>query len=141
MTDPRPGSPGDAPDDGDLIGEPDEAEVDAGETGPTTSAQPRGREARRLRGRPATPPATVSEQAVHIDDRISKLFVAGTVAVFVLILLNGLLLGRNGALSPTPTPTPVPSATAAPSGSSPASGSPGASGSAPAPGSAAPSAS
>jgi hypothetical protein len=135
MTDPRPSSPGDAPGDGELIDEPDEAEVEAAEPELATSAQPRGREARRLRGRPATPPATVSEQAVHIDDRISKLFVAGTVAVFVLILLNGLLLGRNGALSPTPTPTPVPSATAAPSVA------PSPSGSAPASGSAAPSAS
>jgi hypothetical protein len=92
----------------------------------------RGREARRLRGRATPAVASPSEQAVHIDDRISKLFVAGTVAVFVLIFLNGLLLGRGGALVPEPTPTPVPSVTAAPSASPSASGSasPGASSSA-----------
>jgi hypothetical protein len=141
MTDPRPGPPGEAPDDGDPTDEAAEAEIDAAEREPASSGQGRGREARRLRGRPATPVASPSEQAVHIDDRVSKLFVAGTVAVFVLILLNGLLLGRNGALVPTPIPSPVPSATVGPSVSPSASGSPGASGSAPASGSAAPSAS
>jgi hypothetical protein len=97
----------------------------------------RERDARGTRQRAVAPVASPSEQAVHVDDRISSLFVAVIVAVFVLIILNGLLLGRNGALSPRPTPTPVPTVTAAPSvGPSPsvtvspaASGSPVASGS------------
>jgi hypothetical protein len=125
MTDPRPGSPDEAAE-GEI--EADELEPEAPQS--LAPERARGREARRLRGRPATAPATPSEQAVHIDDRISKLFVAGAVAVFVLILLNGLLLGRNGALVPTPTPTPIPSATLAPSVSPSASGSAPASGSA-----------
>ncbi|MDQ6794302.1 MAG: hypothetical protein M3067_05715, partial [Chloroflexota bacterium] len=55
---------------------------------------PPGRRTPDPRARPAPPaaaPATPSEQAVHIDDRVSAIFVLATVAIFVLILLNGLL--------------------------------------------------
>lgn len=79
---------------------------------------------RGLRGpaRPSPVAPSVSEQAVHITDRASSAFVVGTVAVFVLILLYGILLGRAGIVSdalatPTPVPTAVPSLTAAPSAS------------------------
>ncbi len=101
---------------------------------------------------------TASERAVHIDDRISKIFVLGVAAVFGLIFLNALLLGTGGlfaskpvptavpaasavpSASPAPSASPVPSASPAPSVSPAASGSPAASASPAASGSAAPSA-
>ncbi len=67
---------------------------------------------------------TASERAVHIDDRISKVFVLGIAAIFVLIFLNALLVGKGGLLTPVATPTPIPSATAAPSASPVASTTP-----------------
>jgi hypothetical protein len=101
--------------------------------------------------RRAAPPAiatrapTVSEVAVHVSDPASRIFVIGTVVVFVGILLFGIFMGNGGILTgtPTPKPTAVPTASpsAGPSGS--ASAAPSGSGSA-APsgsGSAAPSAS
>ncbi|MBA2373317.1 MAG: hypothetical protein H0V74_03820, partial [Chloroflexi bacterium] len=47
---------------------------------------------RRARGAPAVPARapTPSDRAVHVRDDVSKVFVIGTVAVFALILLNGL---------------------------------------------------
>lgn len=96
--------------------------------------------------RRAAPPAiatrapTVSEVAVHVSDPASRIFVIGTVVVFVGILLFGIFMGNGGILTgtPTPKPTAVPtaspsagpsgSATAAPSGSG--SAAPSASGSA-----------
>jgi len=73
---------------------------------------------RRFGRRGATEPEhvqTVSERAVHIDDRISKIFVIGIAAIFGLIFLNALFLGKGGLFTAAPTPTPVASATPAPS--------------------------
>jgi hypothetical protein len=116
-----------------------------------------GRAARGSR-EPAVPQRaqTASDIAVHIDDRASAIFVIGVIAVFVLIVLNAVVLGKGGLLTPLPSPKPIPSlvpgtqappptapASAAPSGSvvPGASGSPAASASASTPsGSASPSA-
>jgi hypothetical protein len=150
----------------DASGE--EAEFAAAEepvNGPAPTTERRGRESatsrgeRRTSGRgtrgnrqPVVAPRvqTASDIAVHIDDRASAIFVIGVIAVFVLILLNAVVLGKGGLLTPIPSPTPFPSlvpgtqapppsasASASPSGSvaPAASGSPGAS----APASAAPS--
>jgi hypothetical protein len=88
-----------------------------------------------LRAAPMAP--SVSEQAVRVDDRASAVFVLGVVAVFVGILLYGMLFGHAGFLTgllATPTPTEVatpvvsvsPGASESPAGSA---ASPGASGS------------
>jgi hypothetical protein len=145
MTDPRAGAPGETPDDGApdeateatepvpvVAGDPVEADPDLAEDDvrPPARERDREREARARAARIAAPVPSPSDQAVHIDDRISKLFVVATVVVFLLIFLNGLLLGRGGALSPSPTPRPTPSATASPSAGPSGSASPGASGSA-----------
>ena len=71
---------------------------------------------------------TPSEKAVHVREDVSKVFVIAAVAVFVAILLNGLLFGTGGLFTPIATPSPSPSA--APSAS--ASAGPSASPSAPA---------
>jgi hypothetical protein len=146
MTEPRSGAPEglpsgddeiDGPDaepieadtavEGDLTaGEADEVaepDVDEDRTVGAPVRERRGRAARDADRRRAATPLTPSEQAVHIDDRISKLFVAGAVLVFVLIFLNAALLGRGGALSPAPTPTPTPASTASPTPSASASAS------------------
>jgi hypothetical protein len=96
-------------------------------------------ERRAAQGPPAAAAPTPSQQAVHIEDRASRYFVLLSIGVFVLILLNALLLGEGGLLSPAPTPRPSAGPTALPSASSAASpslgaspsasGSPGASGS------------
>ena len=83
---------------------------------------PAEREARRRAKTPARTPSP-SEIAVHVREDWSKAFVILTVAVFTLILLNGLLLGHGGFFTPIPTETPVPtespseSPSASPSGS------------------------
>ena len=58
---------------------------------------------------------TISERAVHIDDRISKVFVIAIAVIFGLIFLNALFLGKGGLFAPVATPAPIPVATAAPS--------------------------
>lgn len=117
----------------DEVDEELEAEAEAQRSG-AQSAKPAGpgREAaagrRRFGGRggapaPAPGRATPSEAAVHVGDRWSTYFVIGAVAIFLLILLNGILLGQGGAFRPIPTPTPIvtpvptarPSATVRPS--------------------------
>ena len=62
---------------------------------------------------------SVAEEAVHITDRASALFVIGVTLVFVVILLNGMLLGHRGFITealatpkPTPVVTPSPAVTA-----------------------------
>jgi len=55
------------------------------------------------------------DPALRIHDRASSLFVLLAVAVFGLILLNGIVLGTGGLLTPIPTPTVVPSITPGPS--------------------------
>ena len=87
-----------------------------------------GRRPRGVRG-PAAPARaqTASDIAVHVDDRVSAIFVIGVIAVFVLIFLNGLVLGKGGFLTPIPTPRPVASASPAASVAPIASASPAAS--------------
>jgi hypothetical protein len=148
MTEPRSGAPDDpradeeldedsvaTPIDDDVeagadlgTGEATERELSAAETAEGDVRMDRSRRTavpppppgRREREREVRRTNVVSpaEQAVHIDDRISKLFVVAAVLVFALIFLNAMLLGRGGALSPAPTPTPTPAATASPSASS-----------------------
>lgn len=53
------------------------------------------------------------DPALRIKDRASAIFVLVTVVVFGLILLNGLVLGKGGLLTPLPTfsiPTLAPTA-------------------------------
>lgn len=83
-------------------------------------------------GAPAAAAAPVPERAIRVEDRISKIFVLGTVGVFLVIMLNGVFFGVGGVftpfVSPTPAPTASPSAVVSPSPS--ASVAPSASGSA-----------
>src|SRR4029077_3728341 len=135
MTDREPGAPDDAltpeetdeeplPDEGfddadvddeaDADGlEDEEEEIDErpaaaapGRRGSITSAEAR-------RSGPAGP--SVSERAVHLDDRASAIFVLGIVATFVGIVLYALLAGEAGFFTPLATETPFP--TEAPSAS------------------------
>jgi hypothetical protein len=176
----------DALDEEDVAGEDAEAEEAEEAVGPAkgnlgmgqaakgaaSTTERRGRESAASRGEgrnsgrgargsrePAVPQRaqTASDIAVHVDDRASAIFVIAVIAVFVLILLNAVVLGKGGLLTPIPSPKPIPSlvpgtqapppsasASASPSGSvaPAASGSPTPSGSASpsATGSAAPSA-
>src|SRR4051794_18419448 len=112
--------------DRDVLDEPDETEPVGVAPFPETSAS------QRTSG--PTRPAVVSdakavraaadEEHKYVDDRWSKYWIATIVAVFLLILLYGLLFGKAGLLSPPqpteeplPTDTPVASLTAAPSAS------------------------
>ena len=54
------------------------------------------------------------DPAHRVSDRASAVFVLVTVGAFVLILLNGLVLGHGGFLTPIPTASPIPSVTASP---------------------------
>ena len=176
----------DALDEEDVAGEDAEAEEAEEAVGPAkgnlgmgqaakgaaSTTERRGRESAASRGEgrnsgrgargsrePAVPQRaqTASDIAVHVDDRASAIFVIAVIAIFVLILLNAVVLGKGGLLTPIPSPKPIPSlvpgtqapppsasASASPSGSvaPAASGSPTPSGSASpsATGSAAPSA-
>jgi hypothetical protein len=106
---------------------------------PTIPAIPDAR--RRGVAQPAV--AAVPEPAIRIKDRASSLFVIITVAAFVLIFLNALLLGNGGIFNPyvPPTEPPTPSIVESPSasGSAAPSGSASPSGSVAPSGSAAPS--
>jgi len=118
--------------------EADEAAIDdyeaavrevAGESAPPVVA-PIPAERREAKRRPAatTRAPSPSEVAVHVREDVSRFFVIATVAIFSLILLNGLLLGTGGFLrplaTPTPTPTESPSASPSPSASGSPTGSP-----------------
>ena len=100
---------GDDEDDEDDLDE--EEEADAAEAAAAAGA---GAATGRGSRRPATTPAahvpTPSERAVHVRDDVSKWFVIATVVVFLLILANGILLGRGGLLAPAPTERPSASA-------------------------------
>ena len=65
--------------------------------------------ASRQRGEQATRTVAPVDELPYADDRVSKVWVALIVAVFAAIFLYGLLLGRGGILSTTPTPEPTPS--------------------------------
>jgi len=95
---------------------------------PPQSRRPMRPDERRAARRPTAAPAPrPSEQAVHIEDRASRVLVLAAIAIFTLILLNALLAGQGGMLDPDPSPTPVPSATPSPPASSSPSASPSAS--------------
>lgn len=55
---------------------------------------------------------TQSELAVRVTDNASRVFVLGTVVIFVAILLWGLLGGVGGFFTATPGPTAAPSVSA-----------------------------
>ena len=110
--------------------------------GTASTTQRRGRESAASRGEgrnsgrgargsrePAVPQRaqTASDIAVHVDDRASAIFVIAVIAIFVLILLNAVVLGKGGLLTPIPSPKPIPSlvpGTQAPPPSAAASASP-----------------
>ena len=110
--------------------------------GAASTTERRGRESAASRGEgrnsgrgargsrePAVPQRaqTASDIAVHVDDRASAIFVIAVIAVFVLILLNAVVLGKGGLLTPIPSPKPIPSlvpGTQAPPPSASASASP-----------------
>ena len=82
--------------------------------------------AKRREAAPATPPRapTPSEVATRVTDPASRIFVIGSVVVFVAILVFGLVGGHRGLLTPAPTHRPSPSVSAAPSPSVSAAPSP-----------------
>jgi hypothetical protein len=86
---------------------------------------------------PAQRAPSPSEIAVHVREDWSKAFVIVTAAVYIGILLYGLLFGHGGFFTPLATPTPLPTEEPSASPSAEPSASPGASPS----GSAAPTAS
>jgi hypothetical protein len=146
----------DALDEEDVAGEDAEAEEAEAAVGPAkgnlgmgqaakgaaSTTERRGRESAASRGEgrnsgrgargsrePAVPQRaqTASDIAVHVDDRASAIFVIAVIAVFVLILLNAVVLGKGGLLTPIPSPKPIPSlvpGTQAPPPSASASASP-----------------
>ena len=146
----------DALDEEDVAGEDAEAEEGEEAVGPAkgnlgmgqaakgaaSTTERRGRESAASRGEgrnsgrgargsrePAVPQRaqTASDIAVHVDDRASAIFVIAVIAVFVLILLNAVVLGKGGLLTPIPSPKPIPSlvpGTQAPPPSASASASP-----------------
>ena len=57
---------------------------------------------------------TQSELAVRVTDNASRIFVIGTVVIFVAILLWGLVGGTGGFLTTTPAPTVAPTVSVAP---------------------------
>jgi hypothetical protein len=105
--------------DAELQGE--EAPIE-GSAEPATTRPMRPSERRAMRSAMDHSQLTI-DPALRITDRASAIFVLVTVVVFVGILLNGIVLGKGGILTPLPTPTPIPTATAAPSPSPAASGS------------------
>ena len=69
-------------------------------TEPRSSRAPRGEEVEVRRD--------VVEEQPRVDDRVSKAWVLLVIGVFVAIFAYGVLFGRAGMLSPTPTPEPSP---------------------------------
>ena len=108
-------------DEADAEDEAVEADDDAEATDEATEAVPGAATptgGRRRGAAPVKPRApTLSEIAVHVNEPWSKIFVIAAIAVFVAIMLNGLLLGKGGLLTGTPTSQPSASAIASPSGS------------------------
>ncbi|MEO5965728.1 MAG: hypothetical protein ABIR11_09710 [Candidatus Limnocylindrales bacterium] len=146
-----------APDDADGAEADDEADdettneadddltaVEAGIAGASAGAAARtGRKGQGARQQVLATPS-VSDRAVHVNDRASAIFVIGVVGMFVAIFAYALLFGYSGFVTnvlATPVPTVAPSASAAASPSAATSASPVASASAAASPSAAASAS
>ena len=108
--------------DTDAATEADEAEdegVDAAADVAPAAAAAAGKASRGPRDRrPKTTPAaapSVSDQAVHINDRASAVFVLASIGVFVAIFAWALLFGQGGFVTNVmATPTPAPTATPAP---------------------------
>jgi hypothetical protein len=96
---------------------------------PPPVARPAGPGARRRPSAPLQRAPSPSEVAVHVREEWSKAFVIVTAAVFIGILLYGLLFGHGGFFTPLPTPSPTPTEepSASPSAEPSASGSPAAS--------------
>jgi hypothetical protein len=123
--------------------EADEAELEAeleaegAEADGAEEAEPEGETVAPLGVEPAAPPSaatgaavprrrvppppsvqrapTQSELAVRVTDNTSRVFVIGTVVIFVSILLWGLIGGTGGFLTTTPAPTAAPTVSVAPS--------------------------
>ena len=102
----------------DEVGDPNDALPTSGARPGTIGAGAAGRSGRagRAARQAATATRTVtptpSEVAVHIDDRISMVFVGLVVAAFVGIFAFGVLLGGFGVFGHRPTPLPPPVSTA-----------------------------
>jgi hypothetical protein len=98
--------------------------VAAGAAGAATAAT--GAASRAPKGQakgPAVVP-TVSDRAVHVDDRASAFFVIAVVGLFVAIFGYALLFGSNGLASglfPKATPTPIGEVSESPAASESAS--------------------
>ena len=78
-----------------------------------------GRRSRDRKPKAAAPVVvpSISEQAVHISERASAVFVLAMVGIFVAIFGYALLFGQGGFVSnllPTPTPVVTPAPTPAP---------------------------
>jgi hypothetical protein len=103
---------------------------------PPPGARPGAPSPRRRPTAPAQRAPSPSEIAVHVREDWSKAFVIITAAVYIGILLYGLLFGHGGFFTPLATPTPIPteepsaSPGASPSGSAAPSPSPAATASA-----------
>jgi len=107
----------------DLAAVDDELEADEGvddaeaaEPAAVAAGGRRSRDRKPKAGAPVVVPS-ISEQAVHIGDRASAVFVLAMVGVFVAIFGYALLFGQGGFVSnllPTPTPVVTPAPTAAP---------------------------
>ena len=95
----------------------DDAEtVDDAEPAVVAAGGRRSRDRKPKAGAPVVVPS-ISEQAVHIGDRASAVFVLAMVGVFVAIFGYALLFGQGGFVSnllPTPTPVVTPAPTATP---------------------------
>ena len=105
--------------DGDEEVEPADAEIDdyeaavreiSGDAAPAataTAAERRSSAARRRTpAKQAARAPSPSEVAVHVRENVSA-FVIAAVAVYIVILLNGIFLGTGGVFRPLPTPTPT----------------------------------
>ena len=109
---PRPKSvAAEGEDDGDLADEDEDVEeaqaTDAAGAAAATAPAVAATAADRPKTAAAKRAATPSELAVHDRDNISKWFVIAVTVVFVLILLNGIIGGRGGVLTPVATETPI----------------------------------
>ena len=95
--------------------EPEPAEL-AAEAAAAVAAVATGRAKRREVAPAASLRApTPSEVATRVTDPASRIFVIGSVVVFVAILVFGLVGGHGGLLTTTPSPTVRPVATLKPS--------------------------